>query len=391
MGDVFRQKYRRKDGRSGESAKWYGEYTDHTGKRRRVPLAKDKVAARAMLRELEKQAERRRAGIADDFTEAATTPLGELKAQYLADLKLRGRSDRYRHEVEQLLTLVLKACGFTAPGELRAGPLDLYLATMEGSARTKAKHRQVAVGFAHWLVRKRQLPANPLEGSTRPEGDETRKRRALTADELRKVVTAAKDRPLREALLIRWGPRTGELARRLKPADIERLRIEGEHNALLYRTAFYSGLRANELRSLRVSDLVLTGPHPRLHLPGSETKNSEDASLPLPRHLATDLAAWIADRQLGDDDRVFRVRRDTARVLRADLAAAGIPYRDGRGRVADFHSLRASLASHLNAAGVAATTAKNFLRHSTITLTADTYHDAAMDDLRGAAEGLPEV
>lgn len=391
MGDVFRQKYVRADGRRGESAKWYGDYTDHTGRRRRVALAKDKAAARQMLRELERQADRRRAGLADDFTEAAATPLGELKEQYLADLKLRGRGDRYRGEVEQLLTLILTACGFTTPGELRAGPLDLYLASMEGTARTRAKHRQVIVGFGNWLVRKRQLAANPLEGSTRPEGDETRKRRALSADELRRIVAAARDRPLREALLIRWGPRTGSLDRKIDAATRARLVAQGENNALLYRAAFYTGLRANELRALRVADLVLAGDHPRLTLPGSETKNSEDARLPLPRHLAADLAAWVADRQLGDDDRVFHVPRDTAKLLRADLNAAGVPYRDGRGRVADFHSLRASLATHLNSAGVAITTTKTVMRHSTIALTGDDYHDPAMDDARGAIEGLPEV
>lgn len=325
MGDVFRQKYRRADGRSGESAKWYGAYTDHTGRRRRVPLAKDKAAARAMLREFERQAERRRAGLADDFTEAAGTPLGELREQYLADLKLRGRGDRYRGEVGHLLELITTACGFAAPGDLRAGPLDLYLAGMDGTARTKAKHRQVVVGFANWLVRKRLIQSNPLEAATKPEGDAERKRRTLTADELRKVVAAAKDRPLREGLLIRWGPRTGSLERQLPGEERARLEAQGLNNALPYRAAFYTGLRANELRALRADDLVLDGEHPRLSLPGSETKSGEDASLPLPRHLAADLKVWIEGRQLGDGDRIFRVPRDTAKLLRSDLKAAGVP------------------------------------------------------------------
>ncbi|MCH8159618.1 MAG: hypothetical protein IIA08_07065 [Proteobacteria bacterium] len=37
MGCLFKQKWTRKDGRSGESAKWYGEYRDATGEVKRRP------------------------------------------------------------------------------------------------------------------------------------------------------------------------------------------------------------------------------------------------------------------------------------------------------------------------------------------------------------------
>ncbi len=388
---LYRQKYHTKTGELAESSKWYGRYHDHTGKLKSVPLAKDKAAARAMLAALERQAERRRAGISDEFTEAAAGPLAPLVAAFLADLKLRGRTDGYRAEAESLLGRIFVACGFATLADLRAGPLDLYLSAMEGSARTRAKHRQAAVGFAAWLVRKGKLASNPLDSSTRPEGTTTRKRRALTADELRAIVAVAVDRPLREATLIRWGPRTGRHERRLPEEELARLAVAGRNNALLYRTAFYTGLRADELRSLWAGDLVTAGPLPCLHLPGERTKNGDDADLPLPPRLAADLAAWIADRNLGPGDPLFAVPHETAKLLRADLAAAGIPYRDARGRVADFHALRASLASHLNAAGVGITAAKNLMRHSTIVLTADTYHDPALDETRAALARLPDI
>jgi integrase/recombinase XerD len=170
MGDVFKQRWTRKDGRSGVSRKWYGQYRDHTDILRRVPLSSDKTAARAMLAELIRKAEYRRAGLADDATDAASGPIAGLVADYLRDLKLRGRSPRYRAEVEQLLARILPDCGFTTPGELASGPLDAYLGSMDTSARTKSKHRQAAVGFASWLVRKGKLAANPLQRSTPPLG-----------------------------------------------------------------------------------------------------------------------------------------------------------------------------------------------------------------------------
>lgn len=391
MGDVFKQQYKRRDGQSGQSKKWYGQFRDHAGKLRRVPLATDKGAARAMLAEMIRQVERRRAGLADDFTEAATGPLDELRTAYLADLKLRGRKPRYREEVEQLLGIVVKACGFTTPGDLRSEALDIYLAGMEGSARTRAKHRQAIVGFANWLMRKGKLPANPLARSTRPEGDQTRKRRALSLEELQRLVEAAAGRPLAEGTLIRWGPRTGQYDRKLPDAERVRLTLQGRNNALLYRTAFYTGLRADELRSLWAGDLVITEGRARLALPRERTKNKKDANCPLPTRLAHDVAAWIEDRGLGAGDPIFSVPRDTAKLIRADLKAAGIAYRDARGRVADFHALRASLSSHMNAAGAPATTAKAIMRHSTIKLTMDTYHDEAMNDEYAVLDKLPDV
>lgn len=397
MGDVFKQAYTKPDpaepGRRVRrlSAKWYGEYLDHDGRRRRVALAADKVAARSMLAELVRRAERRRAGILDDATDAAGEPLDALVAGYLADLTLRGRSPRYVAEAGRLVAGVAAACGWETPGDLRAAALDGYLARMDASARTRQKHRQAAVGFANWLARKGKLAANPLERSTRPEGERTYRRRALSLDELRRLVAAARTRPLDEERMVRHGPRAGAAERKLSPEFVAELERRGRHNALLYKVAYLTGLRAEELRSLLPGDFVLDGPNPRVHLPGERTKSGKDARLPIPAHLAADVRAWIAEQGLGDRDRLFAVPHRTAELIRADLRAAGIDPKDARGRVADFHSLRGSLATHLNAAGVAVTTAKALMRHSTITLTADLYHDEAMNEERRAVESLPEV
>jgi integrase len=403
MGDIFKQKFKRKDGRTGESRKWYGEFTDEHGKRRRVPLSIDKEAARAILRKHIKSVERRRAGLEDEFTESANSPLKGLLAGFLDHLKLKGRRPRYREEVEQIVTIILEACRFRTLADLKAGPLDSYLAAMTNpkdrgkdnprpaSARTRAKHRQAIVGFANFLVKKGKLEANPLERSTKPEGDESRRRRALSVDELKRLIVAAKDRPLKEGLLIRWGPRAGKLERRLPRDEIARLEWTGRNNVLLYRTAYYTGFRADELRSLWAGDLIGSRDNPTLFLPQDRTKNKKDALCPIPALLASDLRAWIEQNALGEGDPIFKVPRDTAALIRKDLAEAGIAYEDARGRVADFHALRGSLSSHMNAAGVAPTVAKAIMRHSTIKLTLDRYHDEAMNDERGAIDRLPEV
>ena len=59
------------------SKKWWGQYRDALGRDRRVPLARDKAAAHAMLNDLVRKAEREAAGMTDAFDEHAKRPLTE--------------------------------------------------------------------------------------------------------------------------------------------------------------------------------------------------------------------------------------------------------------------------------------------------------------------------
>ncbi len=77
-------------------------------------------------------------------------------------------------------------------------------------------------------------------------------------------------------------------------------------------------------------------------------------------------------------------------MLRADLAAAGIPYRDASGLVFDFHSLRCQLATLADAAGVSPRVVQRMMRHSTLELTGR-YTRPRMHDLAGATAALPTL
>lgn len=81
---------------------------------------------------------------------------------------------------------------------------------------------------------------------------------------------------------------------------------------------------------------------------------------------------------------------DVASVLRADLKAAGIPYRDDAGRVADFHALRHAFITNLARSGVHPKTAQTLARHSSITLTMDRYSHSVVGDLVDALNALPD-
>ena len=66
-------------------------------------------------------------------------------------------------------------------------------------------------------------------------------------------------------------------------------------------------------------------------------------------------------------------------MLRADLKAAGIPYRDASGLFFDFHSLRCETATLADAAGVSPRVVQKMMRHSTLELTGRYTRPRAVD------------
>ena len=79
------------------------------------------------------------------------------------------------------------------------------------------------------------------------------------------------------------------------------------------------------------------------------------------------------------------------KILNRDLAAAGIPKVDERGRTVDVHALRHTFGTLLSKGGVAPRTAQEVMRHSSIDLTMKTYTDPRLLDVAGAMEALPDL
>ena len=80
-----------------------------------------------------------------------------------------------------------------------------------------------------------------------------------------------------------------------------------------------------------------------------------------------------------------------ARMLRADMEAAGILWEDEEGHVADFHALRHTHGSWLAAAGIPVKTIQTMMRHSSITLSMDTYAHSTREDEVAAVAQLPDL
>src|SRR5262249_31220177 len=79
-----------------------------------------------------------------------------------------------------------------------------------------------------------------------------------------------------------------------------------------------------------------------------------------------------------------------AKMLRPDLAAAGILYQDAAGLVFDFHSLRCEMATLADAAGVSPRVVQKMMRHSTLELTGR-YTRPRAADIEAATSMLPTL
>jgi integrase len=371
-----------------KSARWYAEWREH-GKKRKKPLATDKQVAQKMLSDLILAMEKGTANPVDPYAVHRERPISEHVADYLSSLEGKDVSAKHYAEKSRCLNAVIEGCQVKTLPDLTADRLDKFLARMTCSARTRDTYRMSALTFANWLVKQDRLDRNPLDKSQIPRGNAVRVRRSLTPPELQLLLDTARVRPLNEFSTIRRGEREGERVANLRPEVRERLTMLGRERALIYKMAVYTGLRRGEISALKVADLSLDAkPYPTLTLPGSDTKNGDDAKLLLLPTFAEELRAWVKDARKLPTDNLFSVRLEMVKNLKADLKASGIPFEDARGRVADFHSLRMSANMMLGQAGVPPRIRQLFMRHSDIRLTMETYDDTTAKELEQTVKAM---
>jgi integrase len=192
--------------------------------------------------------------------------------------------------------------------------------------------------------------------------DPQHERRTISLEELRRLIEAA------------------EMGRTFKS-------MTGQMRALCYRLAVASGLRYSELASVTPESFDWKAG--AVDIKAAYAKNGQTATLSIPDDLAADLVRYVASLPSGRP--IFPLPRDKgAAMVRMDLEAAGIPYRDAAGRVFDFHSMRCQLATLADAAGVSPKVVQRLMRHSKLEMTGRYTRPRAVD-LENAAKSLPSL
>ncbi len=401
------------------------KYRDGAGVVRTVATGcRDEQAARSVLNDLERQAERIRSKIITkqeaEIVAHQGTPLAGHFADYLAHLEAVGCSPAHRSNVKRQLAHIAKSCDFRNLSDLSRQPLEAWLNTETKKShdkqgmgpRTRNTYLTAMIAFGNWCADPAvgRLLSNPFNGISKAseKTDRRRHRRAMTEDELRRLLDVARRRPLLEAMTVRKGNRAGEQYANLRPTTKAALELLGRERELIYKTLVLTGLRKGELASLTVGQVRLDEPQPFLSLDAGDEKNRQGAEIAMRSDLADDLRLWLADQlhRLQHDARrrggaipmrlaaaapLFNVPDKLSKIFNRDLKAAGIAKTDARGRTLDVHALRHTFGTLLSKGGVAPRTAQAAMRHGRIDLTMNVYTDPRLLDVGGAMESLPSL
>ncbi len=317
----------------------------------------DKQTAEKLQTERVAEFERERAGILapKPMRDAASCELPKLIQEFVQDVRARGKAVRYADNLETRLVKLATECGWRRLRDVTPESFVAWRAIQRLSPKTLNEYLNAASGLLNWLQRQGRAPINPLRAVGRAEtrGRKTRQRRAFTETELARLFAVA-----------------------------------GKRKAV-YVTAVYTGLRRGELEQLEWADVHLDDTvQPFLEVRASTTKNHQKATIKLHADVVTALREHKANGGSAEG-RVFVV--PTMETFRNDLERAGIAYKDAQGRVADFHSLRVTLCTNLQKAGVPQRVAQEIMRHSCPSLTANVYTDTASLHTWRAIEKLPSI
>ena len=322
-------------------------------------------------------------GLIDKHCKAAGKPLIELVDDFKASLQAKERSKKYIGENETLLKGLFEGCGFVYWSDISPTKVETYLKKLREysadyrwskeykgiSHRRSNTYLKMAKAFCKWMVESGFASRSPLQHlkALKTQSDQRRKcRRALEVDEIRKLLETALEEP------VRYG-------------------MTGHERTLIYRFAVETGLRANEIRSLKVSsfdfdDLTAT-------VEAQYTKNRNGAVQTITPNLATDLKEFLRNKM--PNTKAFggsykQLTDKTSKMIQADLEAAGIAYKVD-GRDFDFHSLRGECSTLLADSGVHPKVTQEIMRHSDINLTMNTYTHILLGQKAQAIDKIPDL
>jgi len=393
----------RKSGQWKETKNYYCELRDHLGTVRRFPGFVDKTATQAFGLQIQRLISCRSAGeqpkpdlsrwleqtpaklrqrfakigLLDVERASGGKPLSEHLNDFEQFLRAKGNTEKHAKLVVSRARKVVEGCKFFYWMDISASKVQRYLAELRDqkdkdgnnigiSAQTFNFYLQAIKEFARWMIQDRRASESPIQHlkGLNVRTDRRHDRRALSIDEIRRLLETT-------------------------ALQTSRYGMTGSERALLYRLAVETGLRANELRTLKVS--AIDFDNCLVVVEAAYSKHRRRDVLPLRPDTAAQLKQLIKGKLLAAP--MFNMPKPNRVVfmLKDDLQAAKIDYQDTAGRYADFHSLRHTTGTLLAAAGVHPRTAQNVMRHSTIELTMNKYTHTTLGQTSQAVESLPDL
>ena len=284
------------------------------------------------------------AGLVDGRRMLEARPLWVHLIAFYHALKAKGRTRKHARQVVRRVIAACRGAGLHYFSDVTPGKIEVHLAGLRDngiSAQTYNHHLSNIRQFCRWIVASGRAERNPLQHmkpleAAKVRAECRRERRAATPDEMQWLLATTQAGPGR------YG-------------------VDGPGRALAYHFAATTGLRVQEIKSLKVADFDLNGIPPVVTIRAKSAKNSETASLPLSSDLTEAIRPQLATKTPAAP--AFDLPHETsfARMLRADIAAARekwlsgfedpaerrrqggldfLKYTDDAGRTLDFHALR---------------------------------------------------
>ena len=362
MSSIFKR-------RKGKHEPYTIQYSDYLGKRRTTIGFTDKGLTEQLAARLETEARLRRTGMVDPEQERLAKirlmPLGELLD--LFEQSLSDNSPKYVKLTMSQVRRVVDGAGFKSLADLDAEAVQSFLRSLRTADgighRTYNQYLQALGAFCNWCVTTKRLPSNPLVGIERLNTavDVRHARRALTAEEVAKLIESA------------------------RTSGVRIQGYSGEQRARIYLTTYLTGLRRNEMASLTRRSFDLDSATPTITVEAASSKHRQKDVLPLHPELVGMLRDWLHGMQPGEKLFPKLATRKTWRMVKKDLERVGIPYETEAG-IADFHAAgRHTHITELLRNGASLPEAKKLARHSDIKTTMRYTHIGLEDQARAVA------
>lgn len=358
---------------------WQGDFTNDRGKRERKSTGTtDKAAAQRIATKWESDAQMRGEGVYDSTSEDLAMHAAQLIETHIdAFIEFRATksgTSEHRNRTRKHIEEFGEAGGWKSITDIKSDDVAAHVADIKErgmSSRTIEARLQSVKSFTRWLANHHRLRLNPLSmvSKPNPKADRRHERRMLLPSEWP------------------W------LEESLNQSTAFRNGMDPTERLLLYRTAIQTGLRAGELKGLSQGKLMLESETPHILCKPAGTKNRKPAK----QYIDTTLAKLLNDHVSRKHPRapVFSIvsAEELAGMVARDLSDSRMLWLKtltGQPRIAAeesdflcksnhegellvFHSLRHTCGAWLAVAGEHPKTVQTVMRHSTITLTMDTY------------------
>lgn len=397
---LYKTKYKSTTGKTKRCKTWYIEFKDHLGLTHRIAADPNRDVTQDYGKKIEEIVRCRKLNqsldtdqsrwvhetcpqkisqrllewnILGDATMAGNKPLDEYLKEYKGKLKLgfcpklkSGCTDFHVTQVHNRVERIIQGCDFNCWNDINLEEVHDFLSRRKISEITYNYYARDFDQFIRWMLDTGRAVTEPKGKIPRIKVDKRHVRRPLTTEELRTLVEKV-------------------------PNLEERNGLSGYERSILYLLAAETGFRAGELQRLRVHNFDLRKG--TVYLEREKTKNRQYAEIPLKDGRIKQYRAFLDGRE--DDEPLFPAWWKNARgaeMIRADMKALDLKVVDPDTDLkADFHGLRMTFITALNATDAKVPESKTLARHSMKSdLTFGTYTVINPIRLRAIVNQLPD-